>query len=184
MRVAHRRDSNAKPDRLWEAARAVRVSDAGMLGRLVRWRIPGVPAGITFDRMFREPPFIVLEEDSDGTLVAGLVGRIWTLRRDYPALGDREEFRGWDAPGTARVVFANWVEPTDFGGGALCSETRVQAIGRQGQVGVALVRPLVSAFHHLIGSEGIAEAVRRAEALPPEPPTSLRRTRRFPNGRQ
>jgi len=45
----------------------------------------------------------------------------------------------------------------------LASETRVQALGVQGRVGVAAVRPLVSAFHNLVGSEAIEAAVRRAE---------------------
>ena len=51
---------------------------------------------------------MVLEEGEDG-LVSGLVGRIWTLRRDYPQLSDAEEFQHWSQRGTARVLFANWV---------------------------------------------------------------------------
>ncbi len=170
IRVAHRRESSASPDRLWDAARAVRLADAGLLGRLVRWRIPGTRADISFDQLLREPPFMVLDADERGALVSGLVGRIWTLRRDYPRLSDPDEFRGWSARGTAQVVLANWVQPAS-GRTALCSETRVTAIGRQGQLGLAAVRPLVSAFHNLIGSEGIEAAVRRAERQQvPAPP--------------
>ncbi len=40
---------------------------------------------------------------------------------------------------------------------------RVEAIGAQGRVGVAAVRPLVSAFGALIGNDGLEAAVRRAE---------------------
>jgi len=61
------------------------------------------------------------------------------------------------------VLFANWVEPTAAGRVPLASETRVQALGIQGRVGLAAVRPLVSTFHNLVGSEGIEAAVRRAE---------------------
>jgi hypothetical protein len=128
-----------------------------MLGRLVRWRIPGTPADISFDEMFRRPPFMVLDEPGQA-LISGLVGRIWTLRRDYPTLRDPEEFRAWDTSGTARVLFANWVED-----GALVSETRVQAFGVQGRIGVRAVSPLVRGFQHLIGSDGIEAAVRLAE---------------------
>jgi hypothetical protein len=39
----------------------------------------------------------------------------------------------------------------------------VEAIGLQGRVGVAAVRPLVQRFGHLVGSDGLAAAVRRAE---------------------
>jgi hypothetical protein len=160
--VSHRRESTAKPDRLWSAAKSVRLSDTRTLGRLVRWRIPGVPADASFDELFRNPPFAVLHAE-DGALVSGLVGRIWTLRRDYPKLRDPEEFREWSRAGTARVLFANWVEPASHGRSALRSEVRVQALGVQGRVGVAAVRPLVRGFQSLIGSDGIEAAVRRAE---------------------
>ena len=149
-------------EQLWEAAREITVADVGLLGRLVRWRIPGVPADVAFDQLFRRPPFVILD-GGDGGLVSGLVGRIWTLRRDYPELSDAGQFQEWSARGTAKVVFANWVEPADHGRSALCSETRVMAIGRQGQVGVAAVRPLVTAFQALIGSDALEAAVRRAE---------------------
>jgi hypothetical protein len=157
VRVRHSRVSSASGERLWDAARAVRLRDTRMLGRLVRWRIPDTPADVSFDEMFRGPPFMVLEEAGQA-LISGLVGRIWTLRRDYPLLGDPDEYRAWTTPGTAKVLFANWVDD-----GALISETRVDAFGVQGRLGVRAVRPLVRAFQHLIGSDGIEAAVRLAE---------------------
>lgn len=130
----------------------------------MRWRIPGLPADISFDQLFRAPPFIVLSEVEGHALVSGLVGRIWTLRRDYPRLNDPTEFREWSTPGTARVLFANWIESAFANEHAtLHSEARVEAIGAQGRVGVAAVRPLVSAFGNLVGSDGIEAAVKRAE---------------------
>jgi hypothetical protein len=163
MRVAHRRESDATPERLWEASREVKLADTRRLGRIIRWRIPGLPADLTFDEMFRAPPFLVLSEDDGHSLISGLVGRIWTLRRDYPRLSDPEEFRAWSTSGSARVLFANWVEDAEDGGAAIQSEVRVEAIGTQGRIGVAAVRPLVSAFGSLVGSDGIAVAVRLAE---------------------
>jgi hypothetical protein len=162
MRVAQRRQSVASPDRLWTAARTVRLADCGLLGRLVRWRIPGLLPDISFDQMFHSPPFIALVDDH-GALASGLVGRIWTLRRDYPELRSPDEYRRWDESGTAKVLFANWIEPASTGHTALCTEVRVRAIGAQGRLGVAAVRPLVSAFQHLVSSEGIEAAVRLAE---------------------
>lgn len=119
---------------------------------------------MSFDEMFRRPPFKVLEEERNRLLVSGLVGRIWTLRRDYPVLGEPEEFIEWSAPGTARVLFANWLEEAEDGRTALASETRVAAIGLQGRLGVRAVRPLVKRFQHLVGREGIEAAVRSAES--------------------
>lgn len=161
LRVAHRRRCSAPAPRLWDAASHVRLSDTPTLGRLVRWRIPGLARDLPFDRLFREPPFMVLAEHEQA-LVSGLVGRIWTLRRDYPQLHGSEQFRDWRRPGTARVVIATWVA-ADHESATLHCEARVEAIGAQGQVGLAAVRPLVAAFQNLVGSEALRAAVRRAE---------------------
>ena len=162
VRVAHRRDSAAPPERLWRATQDISLSETRLLGRLIRWRIPGLPREVSFDELFRQQPFTVLCEE-DGALVSGLVGRIWTLRRDYPELDSPEEFREWSTPGTARVLFANWVEPVEQGRAALRSETRVQAFGTQGRIGLASVRPLIRGFQQLVANDAMAAAVRRAE---------------------
>ncbi len=162
LRVTHRRESSASAEDLWQAARATRLSDTALLGRLVRWRIPGLGREVGFDELFRQPPFMVLEE-AEHMLVSGLVGRIWTVRRDYPQLGSAEEFRSWSRGGTARVVIANWVQPSGGDRWALAAEARVQPIGARGRVGVGAVRPVVRTFEHLVGSDGINAAVRRAE---------------------
>lgn len=165
LRVAHARESSASSEALWEAARSLPLADTALLGRLVRWRIPGLARDVTLDALFREPPFTVLEED-ERALVSGLVGRIWTLRRDYPRLDSPADFRRWNEHGTARVVFAHWVAQGPDGRAELASEARVQPFGSQGRIGLAAVRPLVRAFGHLVGSDGLEAAVRRA-ATPP-----------------
>jgi hypothetical protein len=163
LRVSHRRETAVPAEQLWDAAQNLRLHDTAMLGRLIRWRIPGTRGDISFTELFQNPPFIVLESNCDHALVSGLVGRIWTLRRDYPQLTDPTEFSGWSTRGTARVVFANWVESAGDDRRALVSETRVEVFGSQGRLGVAAVRPLVSTFHNLVGSDGIAAAIRLAE---------------------
>jgi hypothetical protein len=162
IKISHRRVARATPEALWDAAQSVRLDDARRLGRLVRIRIPGLPPSLTFDEMFRAPPFIVLEAGQT-SLLSGIVGRIWTIRRDYPALRDADEFRTWSARATARVLFASWTEPAGEGRSALVNETRVTAVGRRGRFGLTAVRPLIIASQGLIGSDGIAAAVRRAE---------------------
>jgi hypothetical protein len=163
IRVGYRRESTVAPDVLWQAACTVRLDDASLLGRLVRWRIPGLAGDLSFDHLFRHDPFLVLVGDRERSLVSGLVGRIWTLRRDYPRLSDPQQFRDWSAPGTARVLFANWVEPVSSGVSVLHSETRVDAVGPQGRLGLATLRPVIRAFQQLIATDGIEAAVRRAE---------------------
>jgi hypothetical protein len=164
LRVAHAREADAEPGSLWASARSVRIQEAGLLGRLIRWRIPGTPAQLSFDELFSSRPFIALHR-GERALVSGLVGRIWTLRRDYPDLSDPEEFRGWSKSGTARVLFAHWVDSVDGGRARLSSEVRVETFGTRGRTGLAAVRPLVRAFHHLIFSDGLGAAVQRAESL-------------------
>jgi hypothetical protein len=162
LRVTARRESDAEPDRLWRAAQATPLSETGLLGRLIRWRIPGTTPELTFGGLFREDPFLPLVQD-DRQLVSGLVGSIWTLRRDYPELSDPAAFEAFGQRGTARVAFGFWVQESTGGRSALCCEARVEAIGLQGKIGVAAVRPLVQRFGHLVGSEGLAAAVRLAE---------------------
>ncbi len=157
LRIAHRRASRVETAELWHAAQQVRVRDTGLLGRLIRWRIPGTVPSQLFDQLFSSEPFTVLER-GEASLVSGLVGRIWTLRRDYPVLANPEDFRSWSQPGTARVLFANWAS-----GSTLYSEARVEPFGSRGRMGLAAVRPLINSFHNLIGSEGIEAAVRLAE---------------------
>ena len=163
LAVAHRREAAVERDVLWRAARSVRLTDTALLGRLVRWRIPGSRASASYYELFSTAPFTVLHED-ETALLSGIVGRIWTLRRDYPALRAPEDFRRWAQPGTARVLFANWVEPGRGTGAALHSETRVSVRDREARVGLAAVRPMISAFQSLIASEALAVAVGRAHA--------------------
>lgn len=161
IQVRHSRRSSADPEALWEAARSVRVRETALLGRLVQWRIPGTAAEVSFDELFRKPPFCVLEE-GELALVSGIVGRIWTLRRDYPKLAGPDEFRSFDTPGTARVTFAMWAAAAEPGG-RLSVEVRVAPVGVQGRFGIGAIRPLVAGFNNLIASDGLGAAVRRAE---------------------
>jgi hypothetical protein len=140
VRTRHGRAAAAPADELWRAARTVRLSDTRRLGRMVRWRIPGLAADLTYHELFRAYPFCVLDE-TDHSLVSGLCGRIWTLSRDYPALAGAADFAAWDEPGTVRVAFAHWV-----------ARLRLKATW-------AVVGP----FERLVGPEPLALAAARAE---------------------
>src|ERR1044072_536666 len=125
VRTHHRCAAAVDPDALWESATTLPLSDTRTLGRLVRWRIPGLARDLTYGELFRASPFTGLDEGPEH-LVTGLCGRIWTLARDYPRLAGPDDFAGWDEPGTVRVLFGHWVEHDDDGGAALVSEARVQ----------------------------------------------------------
>lgn len=167
IRSRHRRTSPAGSGTLWQAAESVRLRDTRTLGRLVRWRIPGVPADVTFRDLFRDHPFTVLDE-GDGWSVSGLAGRIWTLERDYPRLAGPDAFRAWDEPGTARVLFAHWVEPT-AAGSALVSEARAAGTNRAAALRLRALWAVVGGFERLIGGEALSLAARRAEQTLDQP---------------
>jgi hypothetical protein len=162
VRARHRREARAEADVLWQAASDVRLDDTRTLGRLVRWRIPGTSGDQTFREMFARYPFTVLDE-GDGWSVSGLCGRIWTLARDYPRLDGPEDFRSWDASGTARVLFAHWVEPGGDGRATLFSEARVAAVDRTAALRLRGLWLVVGRFERVIGAEPLPLAVRRAE---------------------
>ncbi|HWH95446.1 MAG TPA: hypothetical protein VNT03_16410 [Baekduia sp.] len=162
IRTRHRRAARADPDALWAAAGALRVDATGSLGRLVRWRIPGLPPDVTFRGLFARPPFTVLAEGERWS-ISGLVGRIWTLRRDYPALPTAEAFTGWDQPGTARVLFAHWVTAGADGRAVLSSEARVAPVDRGAALRLRALWTVVEPWERLIGGEALARAARAAE---------------------
>ena len=155
----HRREARADPDTLWAAARSVRLDQTRTIGRLVRWRIPGVPAGRTYDELFRTYPFVVLEE-GERHLVSGLCGKIWTLARDYPQLDGADAFRAWAEKGTVRVCFAHWV--TDDA--QLCTEARVKPVDRTSAIRLKALWSVIGRFEPLVASEPLSVATRRAAA--------------------
>jgi hypothetical protein len=160
VRTNHRRTAAAPAEALWQRATEVRLDETRTLGRLVRWRIPGLEPSITYHQLFRSYPFCVLEED-ERLLITGLCGRIWTLARDYPRLAGPEEFAAWDEPGTVRVLFGHWVEEAE-GGSALVSEARVQPVDRTAGLRLRALWKLIGPFERLVGAEAIAAAERRA----------------------
>jgi hypothetical protein len=160
VRTHHRRAATASADALWAAASDVRLADTRTLGRLVRWRIPGLDAGLTYHDLFRGYPFTVLDE-GDGRLISGLCGRIWTLARDYPRLGGPDDFAAWEEPGTVRVLFGHWVREAD-GGAELVSEARVEPTDRVAAMRLRALWAVVGPFERLVGAEPLALAARTA----------------------
>lgn len=162
VRTHHRRRAKASPDALWEAAGGVRLADTGTLARLVRWRIPGTPAEVTYHEMFRRYPFKLLEE-GERYSVSGLCGKIWTIQRDYPRLETEEQFLEWDQRGTVRVLFAHWVEDAGDGRCEIVSEARVKPTDRFAAMRLRALWSVVSPLQRFVGAEPLALAARRAE---------------------
>jgi hypothetical protein len=163
VRTHHRRSVAATPAALWHAAQGIRLTDTRRLGRVVRWRIPGIPRGQTYDQLFRAYPFTILDE-GEWHLVSGLCGRIWTLERDYPRLADADAFRAWDDPGTVRVLFAHWAIRTGDGRAELCSEARIEPVDRTAALRLRALWFVIGHFEPLVAAEPLTLAARRAAA--------------------
>jgi hypothetical protein len=161
VRTRHQRRSSADAARLWAAAGALCLSDAGTLSRLVRWRIPGLRTNQTFREMLANYPFCLLDEGEHWS-ISGLCGRIWTMQRDYPRLDGPDEFRDWDEPGTVRVLFAHWVTP-DGDGSSIVSEARVAPVDRRAALRLRSLWVVIGVFERLIGGEALALAAEHAE---------------------
>ena len=162
VRTLQRRSASTTPEALWSAAGEIRLADTRRLGRMVRWRIPGLDGSLRYDEMFRTYPFVVLDETACG-LVSGLCGRIWTLARDYPVLSDAAAFAGWDEPGTVRVAFHHRAIAVD-GGAEIVSEARVAPVDTGARLRLKAIWAVLGPFAPLVASEPLALAARRAEA--------------------
>jgi hypothetical protein len=162
VRTRHSRSAAAGADELWRAAGRLRIGDAPVFGKAVRWRIPGTAPELTFRDLLRRYPFVVIGE-GDRWSVSGLCGRIWTLQRDYPNLAGPEEFRSWDRPGTVRVLLANWIEPDGEGRSALVSEARIKPTDRLAGIRLRALWLVVGRFDRFIAGEVLRNAARSAE---------------------
>src|SRR3954452_21856456 len=114
LRTNYRREAPVGEHALWGSAGTVRLRDCRILGRLIRTRIPGLRASMTFDTLFHGAPFNLLEEGPTYAL-SGICGRIWSVRRDFSQFDRPADFLRWSVPGRVRVLFASWAEATEGG---------------------------------------------------------------------
>ena len=160
LRTNHRRESPATATELWETAATVRLRDCRILGRLIRVRIPGLQASLSFSELFRSAPFNLLEEGPTYNL-SGLCGRIWTVRGEFALLSEPSEFPNWHVPGTVRVLFAGWAEAAGSGS-AIVSEVRIAAADRKAALYVRALEPFIASFQGLVATEPLKIAAQRA----------------------
>jgi len=162
VRTYHHREARSDAASLWRAAASVRIGESGLLGRLVRWRVPGSRAEQTYRELFTSPPFLMLEQ-GDTHLLAGLCGKIWVARPSLATLDSPAQFADWRVAGTVRVLFAQWVAAGDEGS-ALVSEVRVAPVDPGAALRLRTLWPLIRRFEPLISSEPLGLAVRRADS--------------------
>ena len=135
--------------------------DTRTLGRLVRWRIPGLERELTYHDLFRAYPF-TRPRGGRAALLAGLCGRIWTLARDYPRARRRRR-RSPSGPSRARCACCSATgsrRPAD--GAELVSEARVQPTDRTAALRLRALWKVIGPFERLVGAEAISAAAARA----------------------
>ena len=72
------------------------------------------------------------------------------MRGDFARAAEPAEFLTWEVPGTVRVLFANWAEPTEGGVGA--GERGPDRRRRPpGGADVRALEPFIAAFQGLVG---------------------------------
>ncbi len=160
VRTHHRRSADADPDALWHAATTLRLTDTRTLGRLVRWRIPGLERDLTYGELFRAYPFTVLEEGehtcSPGC--AGGSGRSPATTR--ASTGPRRSPSGPSPAPCACCSATGSRRPTD--GAELVSEARVQPTDRTAALRLRALWKVIGPFERLVGAEAIGVAAARA----------------------
>jgi hypothetical protein len=163
VRLRYARTSSVAPDRLWEAANEVRLSDTGTMRRLIGWRLGrhAPSADTTYRELFRSGIFTLLEE-GERFSVSGVAGRIWAPSGDYARFESGDEYREWSRPGTAKVALLTEVREHKRGS-EIVSESRVLVEGRRARLVFRGFWAVMSPFARYVGSEVLTAAVRRAE---------------------
>jgi hypothetical protein len=157
------RTSRVAPERLWEAAVALRLRDTPTMRRLIRWRLGRhtPDAATTYRELFRSGIFILLEE-GDLFSVSGVAGRIWAPSGDYAHLESPADYRKYSRRGTAKVAILNEVREHEHGS-EIVSEWRVRVEGGRARVLFRGFWAVVRPFTRFVPHEVLAAAVRRAE---------------------
>lgn len=155
------------PERLWEAAQTVRVSDTRTLQPLIALRFGryAPPADTTFRELFRRAPFTLLEE-SDHSSISGLAGRLWMLGDVFATLAGPDDYADFAEPGTAKVAVLNQVRPHGRSGSKIVSEARVWCTSRSARIRFAPFWAVVGPFSRFIRLDLLAAAERQARSTP------------------
>ena len=164
IRLRHARTSRAPPERLWQAASELRLTDTPTMRRMIRWRLGShaPDADTTYRELFRSGIFMLLEE-GDLFSVSGVAGRIWHPSGEYARLESPADYREYDRPGTAKVALLTCVREHE-GGSQIVSESRVEVHGLRTRMLFRGFWTMIWPFSRYVPHEVLAAAVRRAES--------------------
>jgi hypothetical protein len=166
FRSRHDRHVLAPPEKVAEAAERYQFDrDSSPLVRLM-FRLRGlrIPSGSVRDAL-TALGFTVLAERPGEEIVAGTIGRFWTLREqdNLEAPRDLEDFHAFSPPGWAKGVITVRVEPRDDGSSTLVTETRVLCMDERARRRFAVYWALISLFSGWIRRDLLGGIARIAE---------------------
>ena len=170
-RTVHAQRAPVPPERLWEAAETVRVSDTRTLRPIIALRFgPYAPSpDTTFRELFRRAPFTLLEE-SQHSSVSGLAGRLWALGDVFARLEGPGDYAAFADPGNAKVAVLNQVRAHGRSGSEIVSEARVWCTDRSARLRFTPFWAVIGPFAIFIRLDLLPAAVARARSAPRPPP--------------
>ena len=130
VRTHHRRARRRPPTSCGRRRAALRLSDTRPLGRLVRWRIPGVGGDQTFDELFRAYPFTLLDEGDEPARSPGCAGGSGRSPRDYPRSPGPTTFAPGTSAGRCGCCSRTGPRRARTAASELVSEARVEPVDR------------------------------------------------------
>ncbi|HEV3474231.1 MAG TPA: hypothetical protein VG602_02575 [Actinomycetota bacterium] len=166
FRSRHDRHVLASPGKVAEAAERYQFDrDASPFVRLL-FRLRGlkIPSGSPREAL-TELGFGVLAERPGREIVAGTIGRFWTLheRDNLETPRDLEDFNAFSPPGWAKGVISLRVESREDGTSTLVTETRVLCVDERARRRFVAYWALIGAFSGWIRRDLLAGIARIAE---------------------
>lgn len=166
FRSRHDRHVLAPPEKVAEAIQRYQFDrDSSPLVRLL-FRLRGlkVPSGSPLQAL-TDLGFTVLAERPGEEVVAGTIGRFWTLheRDNLEAPRDLDDFHTFSPPGWAKGVISLRVEPREDGSSILVTETRVLCMDERARRRFAAYWALICVFSGWIRRDLLAGTARIAE---------------------
>lgn len=161
VRERHRITVHAPVERVYQAVRALDISEARLTRLLFRLRGLPCPPRLTLDD-FLKMRFILLDERPNQELLLGLVGKFWTpageLRRLEP-----EEFIDFDERGYAKAAWNFSLTQATNGVVSLATETRVSCTDSASRRKFRLYWTVVGTFSGIVRREMLQIIKQNAE---------------------
>ena len=165
-RSRHDRHVHAAPEEVASALERYQLDrDSSPVVRLL-FRLRGlrIPRGSLRD-VLTSLRFAILAERPGEEVVAGTIGRFWTLheRDNMEAPRDLEDFHAFSPPGWAKGVMTFRIEPRDDGSSTLVTETRVLCIDEHARRRFVAYWTLINVFSGWIRRDLLLGIARIAE---------------------